>query len=68
KVRRGFRLAGGKSWHRFFDPALESLFKNNVGMVTDYERQTMEGLNAQLPFKAGGRMGEAADPAGNAGF
>jgi predicted N-acyltransferase len=68
KVRRGFRLAGGKSWHRFFDPALESLFKNNVGMVNDYERQTMEGLNAQLPFKAGGRMGETADPAENAGF
>jgi predicted N-acyltransferase len=54
KIRRGFRLVSGKSWHKFFDPDLESLFKNNIGAVNEYERQTIEELNAQLPFKAGG--------------
>jgi predicted N-acyltransferase len=54
KVRRGFRLVSGKSWHKFFDPALETLFKNNINAVNDYERQTIKELNAQLPFKADG--------------
>jgi predicted N-acyltransferase len=55
KVRRGFRMVSGKSWHKFFDPVLEGLFKNNIDAVNEYERQTMEELNAQLPFRAEGR-------------
>ncbi|MDR3200509.1 MAG: GNAT family N-acetyltransferase [Spirochaetales bacterium] len=51
KVRRGFRLVPNKSWHKFFDPVLERLFKNNIDAVNEYERQTIEELNAQLPFK-----------------
>ncbi|MDR1317799.1 MAG: GNAT family N-acetyltransferase [Spirochaetales bacterium] len=53
KVRRGFRLAADKSWHRFFDPVLEEIFKNNIDAVNEYERQTREELNAQIPFKTG---------------
>ncbi|MDR1931615.1 MAG: GNAT family N-acetyltransferase [Spirochaetales bacterium] len=51
KVRRGFRPVTGKSYHKFFDPVLERLFKNNIDAVNDYERHTVEELNAELPFK-----------------
>jgi predicted N-acyltransferase len=51
KVRRGFRLVSGRSYHKFFDPALERLFKTNIAAVNDYERQLIAELNAQLPFK-----------------
>jgi predicted N-acyltransferase len=59
KVRRGFRLAGDKSWHKFFDPVLEEIFKNNIEAVNEYERQNMEELNAQIPFKAGQTHGDS---------
>jgi predicted N-acyltransferase len=51
KVRRGFRLSAGRSYHTFFDPVLESLFKNNIDAVNEYERQTIAELNTELPFK-----------------
>jgi predicted N-acyltransferase len=57
KIRRGFRAAANRSFHKFFDPALDKFFKANIGAVNQYERQTMAELNAELPFKAAPRTG-----------
>jgi predicted N-acyltransferase len=51
KIRRGFRLVTGKSYHKFFDPVVEKLFTDNIDAVNNYERENIEELNAQLPFK-----------------
>jgi predicted N-acyltransferase len=51
KIRRGFRAVIDRSWHKFFDPVLERLFKNHIGEVNRYERETLAALNAELPFK-----------------
>jgi predicted N-acyltransferase len=51
KIRRGFRAVIDRSWHRFFDPVLERLFKDNIGEVNRYEREALAALNAELPFK-----------------
>ncbi|MDR1586736.1 MAG: GNAT family N-acetyltransferase [Treponema sp.] len=51
KIRRGFRAVANTSYHKFFDPVLESLFKTNIGAVNTCEEETIAGLNAELPFK-----------------
>jgi predicted N-acyltransferase len=51
KIRRGFRSVPDKSWHKFFDPALEKLFKSNIKAVNRYEQENRKTLNAELPFK-----------------
>jgi len=51
KIRRGFRAIRNRSWHKFFDPALERLFKENIKAVNRQEAAQLEALNAELPFK-----------------
>jgi predicted N-acyltransferase len=52
KIRRGFRAAFDTSYHKFFDPVLETLFRTNAGAVNRYEEESIVELNAGLPFKA----------------
>jgi predicted N-acyltransferase len=51
KIRRGFKSVIDKSWHKFFDPTLERLFKNNIANVNQYEEENRRLLNEGLPFK-----------------
>jgi predicted N-acyltransferase len=51
KIRRGFRAVKNTSYHKFFDPVLENLFKTNIGAVNRYEQESIAELNAELPFK-----------------
>lgn len=52
KIRRGFRAGFDVSYHRFFDPPLENLFRTNIGAINRYEEGSIAALNAELPFKA----------------
>jgi predicted N-acyltransferase len=52
KIHRGFRAAFDHSYHKFFDPALEVLFKTNIEAVNRYEQNAMDDLNSGLPFKS----------------
>ena len=51
KIRRGFKVKQSGSWHKFFDPALARLFKENIGAVNHYEAAQADEMNAGLPFK-----------------
>jgi predicted N-acyltransferase len=51
KIRRGFRVDFDRSYHRFFDPVLEMLFTANIDAVNRYEEETIDQLNAGLPYK-----------------
>jgi predicted N-acyltransferase len=51
KVRRGFRAALDRSFHRFFDPVLTSLFQNNLDEVNSCERENVTELNEEAPFR-----------------
>jgi predicted N-acyltransferase len=51
KIRRGFKAVTNRSWHKFFDPLLERLFKDNIGAVNQYEEENRRALNAGLPLK-----------------
>ncbi|MDR1931007.1 MAG: GNAT family N-acetyltransferase [Treponema sp.] len=51
KIRRGFRASFDHSYHKFFHPLLETLFKTNIAAVNEYEQRTIDELNAVLPFK-----------------
>ncbi|MDR2103178.1 MAG: GNAT family N-acetyltransferase [Treponema sp.] len=51
KIRRGFRALSNRSWHKFFDPLPERLFKDNIDAVNQYENEKRQTLNAELPFK-----------------
>jgi predicted N-acyltransferase len=50
KIRRGFRAVFDRSYHAFFDPALEALVKTNIDAVNRYEEETIAELNAALPL------------------
>jgi hypothetical protein len=39
-----------RSWHKFFDPQLERLFKDNIAAVNRHEEKNRLALNAELPF------------------
>jgi predicted N-acyltransferase len=54
KIQRGFRACFDYSYHKFFDPLLEMLFKTNIEAVNQYEQNNIDELNAGLPFKPGG--------------
>jgi predicted N-acyltransferase len=54
KIRRGFKAMRNRSWHKFFDPVLEQLFKRNIKAVNRHEAEHLEALNAELPFKKSG--------------
>jgi predicted N-acyltransferase len=51
KIRRGFKSVKNTSWHKFFDPVLERLFKSNIANVNHFEEENRNALNAGLPFK-----------------
>jgi predicted N-acyltransferase len=52
KIHRGFRASFDHSYHKFFDPALEVLFKTNIEPINRYEETAIDDLNAALPFKS----------------
>ncbi|MDR0586724.1 MAG: GNAT family N-acetyltransferase [Treponema sp.] len=51
KVRRGFRSVFDTSYHKFFDPLLEKLFRTNIDEVNSYEEENIGALNDGLPLK-----------------
>ncbi|MDR2142763.1 MAG: GNAT family N-acetyltransferase [Treponema sp.] len=51
KVRRGFRSVFDTSYHKFFDPRLEKLFRTNIKEVNSYEEENIDALNDGLPLK-----------------
>ena len=51
KIRRGFRAVSNRSWHKFFDPVLERLFRDNIRAVNREEAVRLEELNLDLPYK-----------------
>jgi predicted N-acyltransferase len=51
KIRRGFRVTRNRSWHKFFDPVLARLFKDNIRAVNRQEAARREAMNEELPFK-----------------
>jgi predicted N-acyltransferase len=51
KVRRGFRSVFDTSYHKFFDPLLEKLFRANIEEVNNYEEEGIDELNNALPLK-----------------
>jgi predicted N-acyltransferase len=51
KIRRGFKAEQNQSWHKFFDPLLGQLFKENIKAVNLHEAAHLEALNSELPFK-----------------
>jgi predicted N-acyltransferase len=54
KIRRGFKAMRTQSWHKFFDPVLDRLFKDNIKAVNRHEAAHLEALNAELPYKVTG--------------
>jgi predicted N-acyltransferase len=52
KIRRGFRAGFDVSYHLFFDPILERLFRTNIAAVNRYEEDNIAALNAELPFQS----------------
>ncbi|MDR0448684.1 MAG: GNAT family N-acetyltransferase, partial [Treponema sp.] len=53
KIRRGFRADFSRSYHTFFDPVLQNLFKINIDAVNQYEEDAIAELNVGLPYKKG---------------
>jgi predicted N-acyltransferase len=51
KIRRGFKAMMNRSWHKFFDPVLARLFRDNIKAVNQHEEDHQNGLNAELPYK-----------------
>ena len=51
KIRRGFKAMTNKSFHKFFDPRLEGLFKANIRSVNRHEKQRRDSLNEKSPIK-----------------
>jgi predicted N-acyltransferase len=58
KILRGFQAVRDYSYHKFFDPPLERLFKGNIAAVNRFEAENRSGLNRALPFKSQGMCGE----------
>ena len=50
KMRRGFEYVPNYSLHRFFDPRLDHVFKQNIPMVNAFERERMAEGNSKVPF------------------
>ncbi|MDR2314053.1 MAG: GNAT family N-acetyltransferase [Spirochaetaceae bacterium] len=51
KIRRGFRAAFDLSYHKFFDPVLESIFTAHMAAANQYEEENIAALNAAIPVK-----------------
>ena len=51
KIRRGFKAMRNRSWHKFFDPTLEALFKQNIRALNRREKERRDNLNSGLPLK-----------------
>ncbi|MFW5488391.1 MAG: GNAT family N-acetyltransferase [Desulfovibrio sp.] len=50
KAVRGFVSRPGLSAHRFAEPAMNDLFKRNIGHINELERAYMDELNALVPL------------------
>ncbi|HUW70516.1 MAG TPA: peptidogalycan biosysnthesis protein [bacterium] len=51
KARRGFRSSLASSLHQVFDPRLRRVFADAVAHASAGEAETVDALNAELPFK-----------------
>jgi uncharacterized protein len=52
KKRRGFPATVNHSLHRFYPPRLSQIFTGYINQINDMERQEIEAINQELPFKA----------------
>ena len=50
KIYRGFEAVANTSLHRFYEPRLKMLFNRFIGEINRAEQESIDGLNAQLPF------------------
>lgn len=51
KKRRGFPATPNHSFHRFYAPRLEQIFRSYIGKVNQAEQQEIDSINQELPFK-----------------
>jgi predicted N-acyltransferase len=51
KIRRGFKAVVNRSWHKFFDPPLDRLFRDNIDAINQYEAENRWALNIESPLK-----------------
>jgi predicted N-acyltransferase len=51
KKRRGFPAMPNHSLHRFYNDRLQQILQTYIGQVNQMERQEMDAINANLPFK-----------------
>ncbi len=51
KKRRGFPAVVNYSLHRFYDPQLSHILRNNIDRINAMEQQEIEAVNEDLPFK-----------------
>ncbi|MBD2772214.1 GNAT family N-acetyltransferase [Iningainema tapete] len=54
KKRRGFPASENFSLHRFYNARLGQILRHYISEVNEMERQEIEGINSELPFKEGG--------------
>lgn len=51
KKRRGFPAMPNHSLHRFYDARFAKILNSYIGEINEMERQEMEAINADIPFK-----------------
>ncbi len=51
KKRRGFPATANYSLHRFYNSRLSQILRSHIEQVNDLERQEIDAINQDLPFK-----------------
>jgi uncharacterized protein len=51
KKRRGFPALENHSLHRFYDPQLAQILRNNIDRLNQMEQSEIDAVNEDLPFK-----------------
>jgi uncharacterized protein len=51
KKRRGFPALENHSLHRFYDPQLAQILRNNIDRINQMEQAEIDAVNEDLPFK-----------------
>lgn len=54
KTRRGFPATPNHSLHRFYHDRLSKILRSYIGEVNEMERNAIEAMNRELPFKQDG--------------
>ncbi len=56
KIRRGFEVVAGCSWHSFLSPELATIMRMNMGAINRQVQAHIAQINQQIPFaRANGR-------------